>query len=127
MTNLYVDSVNGDDGNDGLTRATAKQTLTAINALGEDDCTYNIARGSRFHERPGFMTGDYALIRAYGSGNKPILDASLPVSGTWTQHGTYTNVWYRCRAASMSPCGRPRQAVMPRLRPHGIRPCGTRT
>ena len=42
---LYVDAVNGDDANDGLTAATAKKTLAAILPLARSRDTVHAARG----------------------------------------------------------------------------------
>ena len=58
---LYVDAVNGDDANDGLTSATAKQTLAAILSITRKYDTVHAARGDY---NSGSETYDKAIYRA---------------------------------------------------------------
>jgi hypothetical protein len=92
---VYCDSVGGSDSNDGLSPTTAKQTLAAVIALAGVGVAFRPARGSRwFNGAADFSAFHFGDVLPYGSGNKPIIDGSRLVSGTWTQHGTYTNTWY---------------------------------
>ena len=88
---FYVDSVVGSDSNDGLTPTSAKASLVAATALLSNGATLRIARGSRFFE---CWTGDsvsYIAVEAYGSGNRPIIDGTKEITGTWTADGS---LWY---------------------------------
>ncbi len=62
---LYVDAVNGDDANDGLTAATAKKTLAAILPLARSRDTVHAARGD-YNE--GSETYSKALIATAENG-----------------------------------------------------------
>lgn len=87
----YVDSVNGSDSNNGLSPATAKQTIAGLPTLAAGD-SVGLARGSSWNEQ---LTISVANIRvgAYGSGAKPVLDASDVHNSGWVQDGTFTNCW----------------------------------
>lgn len=81
---FYVDSVNGDDGNDGTSRAGALQSLTAASSLLSNGSSLGLARGSvwnsgsEYIDKPS-LTG--VTIGAYGDGDKPIIDCSDVLSG----------------------------------------------
>lgn len=88
----YVDSVAGDDGKDGMTPATAYQTISALVDIQAGD-TINLARGAHWREELT-VTVDRVTVRAYGAGDAPILDASNLVSGgAWTKTAGRTNVY----------------------------------
>lgn len=67
----YIDSVDGNDANDGLTISTPLKTLTAANSKGDGD-RFNLKRGSVFqkNQRPTDLIGSKEIV-AYGTGNKP--------------------------------------------------------
>ena len=66
---LYVDAVNGDDANDGLTPATAKRTLAAILSITRRHDTVHAARGDY---NSGSETYDHAFYAAdSGKGYSP--------------------------------------------------------
>ncbi len=71
----YVSSLNGNDANDGLTPATAKQTIAAAQNLLGAGKSLGLEYGSYFREQ---LTIDYPNVRvgAYGVGELPVLDAS---------------------------------------------------
>jgi len=91
---IFVDSVNGDDGNDGLTAATAKQTLSAITLA--DGLHIGLARGSSWRESIVNTTFNNVSICAYGTGAMPIIDcADVASAGGWTPHGSFAGIWQR--------------------------------
>jgi hypothetical protein len=93
---LYVDSNNGSDSAAGTDPeaplATIGAALTAFNAV--KNCALYLGRGSQFFERNLLILGKYGKVLPFGQGIDPIIDAAYTVSGTWTNHGTYTNLWY---------------------------------
>ena len=69
LRDLYVDAVNGDDANDGLTPATAKRTLAAILSITRRHDTVHAARGDY---NSGSETYDHAFYAAdSGKGYSP--------------------------------------------------------
>lgn len=94
---IYVDSLSGSDANDGLTRATALQTLgaaqTAAIAAG-NGVSIGLRRGSSWREQLSLDPLTGVTVAAYGAGNAPKIDASEVATG-WTQPdaATYPNVW----------------------------------
>lgn len=90
----HVDSVSGNDNNTGKSPAQAfatiakleEQTITAGQRIG-------LARGSVWREQMDISAADIT-IEAYGTGNRPILDAANVVAaGSWTKTGGQTNVY----------------------------------
>jgi len=67
---IYVDSVNGNDANDGLTPATAKQTINGANLIVGDGDTIQIAGGTYTgpNNRDIFITKDVTI---QGAGQTP--------------------------------------------------------
>lgn len=90
---VFVDSVAGDDGNDGLTADTPFQTLSAINYV--NSMRIKLKRGSVFRERLGATGITRVTAEDYGAGQLPVLDCTDVVVGTWTQPdaGGNPNVW----------------------------------
>lgn len=89
LLSYYVDSVNGSDAKDGLTPQSAWQTLGRLsNTLNSADI--RLARGSHWREQ--LTLGTNCTVSAYGSGPRPILDASDVKTG-WTLAGAFTNVY----------------------------------
>jgi hypothetical protein len=91
--NWYVDSVAGDDGNDGQSQSTAFRTLAAVQSVVGADEIINLKRGSTWREQL-FLTRDNVVVQAYGTGDRPIIDARDPIgAGAWSKTGGYTNVY----------------------------------
>jgi hypothetical protein len=72
---LYVDSVNGNDGNDGLTETTALRTIAATQTRLFSGAKIGLARGSYWQEmlKPAVQIRN---IAAYGAGDSPIFDCA---------------------------------------------------
>jgi hypothetical protein len=98
----YVDSVNGDDGNDGTTAADAFQTIAKLQTVLAEGEKVGLVRDSHWREMLGqaisFGTEipDNCEFFSVGSGRLPTLDAGdiLPSSG-WTLKGGTSNTWQR--------------------------------
>lgn len=100
---IYVDSENGDDGNDGLTPETALATASAIPWA--DNIRVGFARGSLFRESIiGSNTVSDVWLDAYGTGRMPIFACDDVIEGTWTQPDpeTYPNVWMQTLAHAVT-------------------------
>ena len=90
-TPKYYFSSTGSDSNDGLTDATPKQTITALNALTLAPGDYvALKSGDSF---TGTITigqsgtsGNPIKIGSYGTGEKPKIYGSDIISGGWTVH-----------------------------------------
>jgi len=70
----YVDSVSGDDSNNGLSKLTAFKTLSALPIL----ATYKklgLAKGSTFREQIT-LSNNNITIGSYGTGARPIIDCA---------------------------------------------------
>lgn len=95
VPNFFVDSANGDDGNDGTTLATAYETLgQAESSLSASASNLGIVAGSEWQEQ--ISTPNLSFdFRTTGSGDVPYVDAAGEVTETWAQpdSGTYPNVW----------------------------------
>jgi hypothetical protein len=93
---LYVDGNIGNDANAGTDPeaplATIAAALTPFNAV--KNCTLYLGRGSQFFERNLMVLGKYGKVLPFGQGIDPIIDAAYTATGTWTNHATYTNLWY---------------------------------
>ena len=96
----FVDSVNGNDANNGKSSLFAFATISALSAadIHANDIVC-LARGSLWREQLSIsVTG--VDVSAYGSGAKPILDGSNVLSaGSWTKTGGQTYVYQ----ATVSP------------------------
>jgi len=91
---FYVDSVNGSDSNDGLTPATARQTIASAMTLLSAGKKLGLARGSKWRETFIFQHANLS-IGVYGTGNPPIFDGRNVVTATWTQPDivNFPDVW----------------------------------
>ncbi len=82
--NYYVDSVNGNDSNDGLTASTAFRTLAAATtAVGSgSNKAIGLAKGSTWKEQLILSNNTGAIVASYGSGSMPLIDAgdTIPAS-----------------------------------------------
>lgn len=99
----YVDSVNGDDGNDGTTAADAFQTIAKLQTVLAEGERVGLVRGSHWREQLGSSPGTAGTgtdipagceFYAVGSGTLPILDSSDIIDMTEASlvEGT-TNTW----------------------------------
>ena len=88
---IYVDSVAGNDNNDGTTEFTPVQTIAAGLLLISDGYTIKFKRGSVFTEKIDISGISSVTIDCYGDENlpRPLFDGSQPVPGgtTWTLDG----------------------------------------
>ncbi len=67
QSDYYVDQLNGDDGNDGLSWATAKATIQGALDLQTGACTIHTAHGY-YHERPVLDVDGTSLLGGYPNG-----------------------------------------------------------
>lgn len=74
-SDVFVDSVAGNDANDGFTIATPKKTFAAALALVRSNGTVWMKGGSRFREVSDVYTKPFN-VKMYGGGARPIFDAS---------------------------------------------------
>jgi hypothetical protein len=93
IADIFVDSVNGSDSNDGLSQSAPLQTLAAAQAITTDGKTIGFARGSYWREQYNISANNVGFV-TYGTGAMPVIDGADP-AGTWTQPDsvTYPNVW----------------------------------
>lgn len=86
---FFADSVNGDDGNDGLTAETAKQSLSAVSALMETGSRLALIKGSYWRESLDLsaLSGVTVSGIGYGTGDAPVIDGADVVTA-WTAEGT---------------------------------------
>ena len=102
QTTYYVAS-NGSDANNGRSSGSAFQTISKVNTLSlRPGDAILLRRGDTFRgtlqiSQSG-SSGSPIVIDAYGSGNKPVISGSVPVSGWNRVNG---NVWQ----ASCAACG----------------------
>lgn len=102
QTTYYVSSA-GNDANSGNSEGAPFQTITKVNSLGlQPGDVILFRRGDTFRGslaiRQSGSAGRPIVIDAYGSGNKPILAGSVPVTN-WSNIGN--NTWQ----ASCPSCG----------------------
>lgn len=94
---FFVDSVNGSDSNNGLTAETAFATMSRLDTelAADPSISVGFARGSRLAPLTlGFDRNVSGKWGAYGEGDMPFIDCSLPVTaGSITAHGTHSNVY----------------------------------
>lgn len=93
MTDYYISSIDGDDGDDGTSEGTAWQSPSKIwsLALHSDDRVF-FKRGSVFAQ-PLRIAGEHVdaeaghpvIIDAYGTGAKPIFSQEIDLTGSWTE------------------------------------------
>jgi hypothetical protein len=125
---LFIDSVNGDDNNNGLSPDTAFSTIARGMTYVGKNSVIGLARGSHFREHL-FLDRQGVTVIAYGEGPRPILDASdqirnasfdktasaanvfeIQLRPQLDQAKTWINVWeddrYLIRAASIEACDR---------------------
>lgn len=86
-TQFFVSNT-GSDAADGFTTATAWQTVAKVNSSATAGSVVNFQRGGEWREQLIFPANGIT-IDAYGSGNKPIINAADPKT-TWTSESLGT-------------------------------------
>ena len=96
-TNYYVDNINGNNSNTGLSPSNAWQTLNKVNAASyaPGDSILFISGGvwrGQLQPKSGSSAGNI-IYASYGIGSKPVLLGSINVSSTadWVSLGS--NIW----------------------------------
>jgi len=82
----YVDSVSGDDSNDGLSSSSAKRTLGSLVLLSDGDAVY-LSSDSVFREEPDFGSLSGCHFRTMNGGKRAVLSAWEECAG-FTVHGS---------------------------------------
>lgn len=88
---IYVDSRNGNDANDGLSPAGAKQTLAAAANQLDTGAVLHLMRGSHWRETLIVPAGG-TRVEAYGNGEPPVIDGADVISG-WTSAPGSVGLW----------------------------------
>jgi len=107
----YVDAINGNDQNDGLSEGTAWKTFDKVRSMayfpgdtikfkrGE---TFDLTYDNRWTLYDSGTPGNYITIEDYGTGTKPIWNAIETISGGWSNEGR--NVWSKPVAGTVKRC-----------------------
>ena len=91
----YVDSVNGNDGNNGAGPGSALRTIAALAGKIQAGDRVGLARGSAWREQLT-LPADGVEVMAYGNGAKPVLDCSDPIAAAaWSRTEGSANI-YQC-------------------------------
>lgn len=101
VPDIFIDSVSGNDSNDGLTLGAAKQTISSVTIT--TGLKIGLVRGSYWREQLGIENGaiNNVQVRAVDrpgdpTARMPILDgADVASSGGWTPHATLANIYQR--------------------------------
>lgn len=96
----YVDATGGSDSNNGLSTGAAWQTISKVNASSfqaGDSILFKRGetwRGDTLQPASSGSTGNPIIFGAYGSGNKPVINAISLITGSWTVSGAeyYTSL-----------------------------------
>ncbi|WP_154381607.1 hypothetical protein [Duganella guangzhouensis] len=99
-TVYYVDSVAGNDSNNGASTSTAWKTIDKVNSatlLPGDSVLFNrggVWRGN-LQLKPGSEAGGKIVYGAYGTGNKPRLLGSVALKDTadWLETASGSHIW----------------------------------
>jgi len=93
---IYVDSVAGNDSNDGLSASAPKLTLASAKtaATSAGLARFKLKRGSTWRESFNISSYTAPIVDSYGdSGNPPVI-TGLDIKTGWTNDLTNTNLWY---------------------------------
>lgn len=91
--NWYVDSVTGNDSNDGKSASTAFATIAKLLTVLTAGQSVGLARGSTWKEQLN-STDNGIKVYAYGTGDNPLLDCSeVLANANFTKTGGLTNVY----------------------------------
>lgn len=103
---IYVDSVDGSDSNDGTSDFVAIQTLSKAQTLATaegDGVKIGLKKGSHWREMLDLHTLNNVTLAAYGSAaSLPIVDSS-DILSSWTKTGGYTNVYQATTTKGAGP------------------------
>lgn len=95
QSECFIDSVKGSDSNSGTSEESAWGSIEKFKSVYGDSTggmAINLARGSWFREE--LIVGNNNTIKTYGSGHRPILDASdVATNSLWAKEATASNVW----------------------------------
>jgi hypothetical protein len=94
FSQTYYVSNNGNDLNNGLSATAPLKTFARL--LAKDPANgsvINLERGSTWHEELYLELKNNITVKAYGSGEKPIVDASDLMDESWISYAT--GIWYR--------------------------------
>lgn len=90
---VYVDSIAGDDGNDGMSSSGAVATLAHAVSLAGDNAVIGLKRGGLWRETLNVSSLLAPTVTLYGaSGDAPEITGA-DIVDTWTAVGGTTNVW----------------------------------
>lgn len=99
----YVDSVNGNDSNNGLSLNSAFKTITKLMTKSLGGKRIGLVKGSTWTEELD-ITEDNVTIEAVGSGNDPTFNCTDAVAGgAWSKTGGYTNIYQFTGATNYIP------------------------
>lgn len=97
--NYYVDAVNGNDSNGGISEVQAWRTVAKV-----ESASYNFSagdviafkrgqtfKGSLFYRGPSGTEGNPITFTSYGTGDRAIITGFDVISGTWVNEGS--NKW----------------------------------
>ena len=92
--NYYVNSVSGSDAANGLTPATAFQTISKLKTVAtSNNLKIGLAKGSYWREELDLSVYTGVAVGSYGRfGTAPSLDGADVITG-WAKTGGYTNVY----------------------------------
>ena len=91
--NWYVDSVNGNDSNNGSSATQPFATIAKAQTVLQSGQRLGLACGSQWREQLT-LSGSGVAVVAYGSGAKPLLDCSDPIStGAWSRTAGRSQVY----------------------------------
>ena len=80
---IFVSSLTGSDSNPGTSNAPIATLAHAFVLANDSPTNLWLQRGSVFHE--SFHVPDNSIVQAYGTGAKPIVDGTLPLTASgWT-------------------------------------------
>lgn len=89
----YVDSVGGNDGNDGRSEYTAFVTITKLLTVFAQGESVGLAKGSEWLEQLT-LPGSGCNVDTYGSGNKPVFDCSdVAVNASFDKTDEQVNIY----------------------------------
>lgn len=92
---IWVDSVNGNDANTGVSKAQAKQTLGAMLAIVQAGETVGVVGGSQWFEELDFGVLDEITCVWDGTGAPPIINGFDSHPSGWVNDLVLTNLWYK--------------------------------
>jgi peptidoglycan hydrolase-like protein with peptidoglycan-binding domain len=90
----YVDSINGNDSNNGASPSKAFKTIGKVTGLGMTSGeTIGLANNSWWREGISLNNTSHILVGSYGTGTMPLLDESNIITGTDAYGNSSTTAW----------------------------------